>query len=88
MGPDFAGTRITGLPLRRQVDAHTIGAALQHAIFELRLRGKLLGDEEADHDQEQRESQPGEAGGEAAIILFALALEVDLTTNMARVHVA
>src|ERR1700683_2890532 len=56
---------------RRRVDSFAIQAALQQAILELRGGGQAFHHIEADDTQQQRRGQPGEAGGEAPLVLAA-----------------
>src|ERR1700722_7309374 len=70
----FARRRLFVILHRRRVDSFAIQAALQQAILELRGRGQAFHHIEADDAQQQRGGQPGEAGGEAPLVLAALAL--------------
>src|SRR5260221_5125475 len=58
---------------RRELDALAILAALQQAIVELGEHREPVDDEEADQREQERDRQPRQAGGEAILLLVALA---------------
>ncbi len=64
-----------------EVDAHAIGAALQHAILELALGGEPVRDVEPDPGQKKRDGETGEAGGEAPVVFLAFALEISMLSD-------